>query len=589
MLTPVSPELSLALGVVSNPGVYALLLGSGISRSAGIPTGWEVVLDLVRKLAAAEGDDPGPDPEKWYLSKFGEPPRYSALLEHLGSEAAERQSLLRGCFEATTEERAEGIKTPTSAHRAIADLVVAGWIRVIVTTNFDRLIESSLEAAGIGPMVIATVDQADGASPLAHCRCTVIKVHGDYLDTRIKNSGDELASYAPPMDRLLDRVLDEYGLVVCGWSGEYDVALRAALERCKSRRYTTYWCVRGSMSQVTERLVANRAARVMNIGDADSFFTQLLERVTTIHEFGEQHPFETRVAVETLKRYLPEDRYRIRLRELVREATEELVTHLNEETFPKHTPIPQDEFLALVQRLNALSERTIALMANGCYWGTPEHKDAWIGAVRRLAEFDAPQAVASSWTGMLRYPALLSLYAPGIAAVATGRYDLLAVLLCTSIRSSVGGGLQTIVQSVYPHNVVTKAEANILFPHPNAPKQRCKTPLSQYLERTLRSVFADLIPADYEYTETFDRFEYLASLVHADLNYDKSGVAFCAGGCFQWRLLPSGNHLTVVFKEEIEEAQEQWPPLQAGLFNGSLERLGEVKQAVDEVVSRSPY
>ena len=27
--------------MVENPGVYALLLGSGISRSAEIPTGWE--------------------------------------------------------------------------------------------------------------------------------------------------------------------------------------------------------------------------------------------------------------------------------------------------------------------------------------------------------------------------------------------------------------------------------------------------------------------------------------------------------------------------------------------------------------------
>jgi hypothetical protein len=39
----------------TNPGVYAVLVGSGISRSAKIPTGWEVVLDLTRKLTASPG------------------------------------------------------------------------------------------------------------------------------------------------------------------------------------------------------------------------------------------------------------------------------------------------------------------------------------------------------------------------------------------------------------------------------------------------------------------------------------------------------------------------------------------------------
>jgi hypothetical protein len=53
----VKPELSLAFSLFSEPGTYALLLGSGVSRSAGVPTGWEVTLDLGRKLAAVQGEN----------------------------------------------------------------------------------------------------------------------------------------------------------------------------------------------------------------------------------------------------------------------------------------------------------------------------------------------------------------------------------------------------------------------------------------------------------------------------------------------------------------------------------------------------
>lgn len=35
------PTTQIAFSMFENKGVYAVLLGSGVSRSAGIPTGWE--------------------------------------------------------------------------------------------------------------------------------------------------------------------------------------------------------------------------------------------------------------------------------------------------------------------------------------------------------------------------------------------------------------------------------------------------------------------------------------------------------------------------------------------------------------------
>ena len=577
MVTPLSPDLALALGVMANPGVYALLVGSGISRSAKIPTGWELVLDLVRRLAKAESADPGPDPAAWYRSRYGEPPRYSALLERLGPRAADRQSLLRGYFEPSDQERAEGIKSPTAAHHAIADLVAGGLIRVVVTTNFDRLIESALESAGIVPNVIATSDQAAGAPPLAHSRCTVIKLHGDYLDTRIRNSDDELARYDARIDALIDQVLDEYGLIVCGWSGEYDVALRAAFDRCPSKRYATYWCVRGDRSVVTDGLIACRNAQVVEISDADSFFTQLVERVNAIRETGERHPPEARVAAETLKRYLSEDRYRIRLRELVGNVTEELVGRIGGDAFPPHTAFSNEELLARTRRLEIACESSLALIANGCYWGEAKHDDLWLQTIRRLAEFEAPRSGLPLWIGLFRYPALLHLYVAGIASVAASRYYLLAKLLHAPCRSIDHGEIQNVVESVYAPFIVSDNAAQILMSDPDAPETRYKTPLSQYLFSVLRPVFTELVPAEQEYTDAFDRFEYLVSLVQYDLDQ------FYALGCFVWR---DRRQFFAMVGKEIEAARDRWPPLSAGLFGGSLDRLLEAKQAVDAEAAR---
>ena len=51
----IDPITALAFSVYENKGVYALLLGSGVSRAAYIPTGWEVTLDLIKRVAALEG------------------------------------------------------------------------------------------------------------------------------------------------------------------------------------------------------------------------------------------------------------------------------------------------------------------------------------------------------------------------------------------------------------------------------------------------------------------------------------------------------------------------------------------------------
>jgi hypothetical protein len=61
--------IKLAFTMYSSPGVYALLLGSGISRDAGIPTGWEITLDLIKKIAATEKEKPK-DFEKWYQERY---------------------------------------------------------------------------------------------------------------------------------------------------------------------------------------------------------------------------------------------------------------------------------------------------------------------------------------------------------------------------------------------------------------------------------------------------------------------------------------------------------------------------------------
>lgn len=91
----IDPSVSLAMSVQSNPGAYAVLFGSGVSYTSGIPTGWGIICDLVTRVARMHGEDVGDDPGGWYEARYGKEPDYSELLESVARTPTERSQLLR--------------------------------------------------------------------------------------------------------------------------------------------------------------------------------------------------------------------------------------------------------------------------------------------------------------------------------------------------------------------------------------------------------------------------------------------------------------------------------------------------------------
>lgn len=143
------PIVSLSVAIAEAPGSHAFLLGLGISREAGVPTGqqvfWQAVGELYR-LENETGETPDQDGLTDWLKKtdregFG----YSQLLELIAPDPANRRDYLAKHFAG----RELGV-----AHQELAGLAEQGLIRVFVTTNFDRLLEYALQARGVEPVIM---------------------------------------------------------------------------------------------------------------------------------------------------------------------------------------------------------------------------------------------------------------------------------------------------------------------------------------------------------------------------------------------------------------------------------------------------
>jgi len=575
------PLLSAAFALEALPGGYAVLLGSGVSRAAGIPTGWEITLDLIQQIAAATHQEPAPAldaSETWFATTYTEAPTYDRLLSLVGATEAERMQKLRRYFEPGSDDspptgqggNGESLRErmPTTAHQALARLVRDGFVRVIITTNFDRLMELALQQQGIEPTVIATPEAAEGALPLAHTRCVVVKVHGDYLSTKLKNTPEELSQYDDHMNRLLDQIFDEYGLVVCGWSAVYDTALRSAITRCPTHRFSTFWAARGEIDPLAEGLLTVRRAIRLPIASADAFFQTLEEQIAAIHSVQTPHPLTAAAAGAVIKRYLVDERERIRLDELVAQETERVFAQLlavleQSPTTVAGAPSPWEWRLA---RCESLCGPLLAMTVAGGAYSAPDQYAPWVRSVTRLATPPQSQQTRrfAGLAALSSYPALLALYAGGIAALTRGNdHFLAAVLLEAQVREQ--DGLHPVGSRLHVANVATEGllEALPLGVY-------LDVRLNERLERVLRPYFTILTPDGQTYRDLVDRFEYLLALVGSDLEARHGQKARAGHGLYETRGAPP---VWESLDREVNQQRQAWAPLAAGLFGNDLARF----------------
>lgn len=366
-------------------------------------------------------------------------------------------------------------------------------MRLILTTNFDLLTETALRQAGIEPVVVSTADAIANMAPLHAQQCAVIHLHGDYKSPGVLNTQDELGAYDPAIDAKLDQVFSEYGLVVVGWSAEWDVALRAALERAPARTFATYWVDPGQPKEHARRLIASRGAAVSK-ATADDFLGQLADSVESLAAVaGRRHPLDMRTAVATAKRELSGARAAIDLHDRLRAEIEQVASSEPVKTSDFHAR-SADEHGRRLRQLKADTEMLLALVATATYWGTPQTDDWWFDSVERFAHRrhvgGTPELIR-----LTQAPAMMIAYAAGVSAVAHRRDDLVIRLFVEPTCEDHTGSRRDQMLRILGPDLLS-------VPEP-----------ARHLYELLRPMLADLLGlGEDRYLTAWERWEYLHQL-----------------------------------------------------------------------------
>lgn len=334
--------------------------------------------------------------------------------------------MLAGFFEPLADQRDNPAhRRPSRAHQTVASLIASGMVKVVVTTNFDRLLEQALVEVGVTPdVVIMDENDIPSAVPRVYANAVIVKVHGDYKRANLRNSVGRLKSYPAALKEYIAGIFRDYGLVIAGWSGSYDFALRELL--MSPGAYPTYWIEPFSPHPDAGTLQNKRAATMIK-ATADEAFDRLWLKLEAL-KHDTPAPRSARDASGEVKRLLSDPkRYAVGLEGYLQELGFSLTEALRGDKYvPQNwSDISRDqEFLEVGLKLAAPAAAALATVAR---YDHDEHYDGLIlenfeylerystgsslssGAVKMLALRSVPFAVLCVLADQSQYARLTKL------------------------------------------------------------------------------------------------------------------------------------------------------------------------------------
>jgi len=218
------------------------LLGAGASVAAGVPSAYDLIWLFKRmiycsreRIAAERLPDLSNDVFRRHLQAYfdstgefpkeNDPAEYAVYFERALPDEQDRRRYL---------EQLLSTASPSYGHLVLAHLISLDRVRLVWTTNFDRLIEDAVAkiSGTTSTLTVSTIHNPEVArDALNDSRWPLlIKLHGDFHSSRLKNIPSELLRQDDDLRQELARASQRFGLMVIGYSGR-DASIMDTLDQ----------------------------------------------------------------------------------------------------------------------------------------------------------------------------------------------------------------------------------------------------------------------------------------------------------------------------------------------------------------------
>ncbi|NNP72341.1 hypothetical protein A7P53_07670 [Acinetobacter defluvii] len=287
-------HLAASLKDAKEDGGATLLVGAGISVSAGIPPAFKLM-----KIAIENFPNYFTEEEQHLAQEDLSQLQYNDIMTKLSN--VKRKELFKWFIEGNEEKRIEKAKL-NFAHIAIAELLKQGYFSRILTVNFDPLLIHACYMVGMYPFPAIYDLGAMGKvnAELLHDP-SIVYLNGQHVGFVQRNTTDQLKAHKETLTQIVRSTGCNKTWVVAGYSGEND-PLMYALNELRPYNNWLYWLEYGDQVLQKEShhfLENDEECKVIYGCDADETFMEVAENLRCSLDFIEYPDNE-------LKNYLKE-------------------------------------------------------------------------------------------------------------------------------------------------------------------------------------------------------------------------------------------------------------------------------------------
>jgi len=275
--------------------------------------------------------------------------------------------------------------------------------------------------------------------------------------------------------------------------------------------------------------------------------------------------------IERTKELISDDRYRIKLDDLIVQEIRKALDLTSQDHFPLSVSNPTvDEIVNRLSMYEEIFRPLRAILTVVCNWGGEKHRPLVEKTISRVAERNTPEGGIKSLVRLRWYPLSLLLYTGGIAAIASDNYGCLATLL------TAGAPDPEYRRKTKPVILpMCDAMADLDGAFKRIPShEKNYVPRSEYMFKILQPHLEDIVFLGNSYERLFDIFELFQMFVYADL----LNIDWGPYGRFAWKQARGRDTLVTDFVEGAKKQGNAWGPIKAGLFKSDINRFSEMSE-----------
>ncbi len=276
--------------------------------------------------------------------------------------------------------------------------------------------------------------------------------------------------------------------------------------------------------------------------------------------------------LQRIKTFISEDKYRIKLDDLIRNEITKAISELNETNFPSYNgKVSEDYLRETLQKFQSVLSNLQIILITVSYWGNEFQKEQLLKIFLKLCSHISYEQSSFTWQSLRWYSIIWLHYSVGISLLIKEDYKTLYKVL--SLETKPYNPNQKDNSLIFSYaSAFSEITSQELFKNIKE-HERHFAPISEYIFKKLQPIIEDILFIGDGYEIIYDKYEVLIGLESSMRHIKFYDSCWAPSGRYGWKYRNRTGNQNPVTKliEQGKTHTVEWAPLKSGFFDSNYD------------------